>query len=243
MSPGSVGPVSHETTQQSFDSLVQKLGVADAPDAAKLAALRSVPANQLQELAANRTEIILSEDPEFFEDYSGETFEHLSVIPPWLERVVVGDLKEENAPLSQFWSKVPPQTLIDTWMKLYGDDSAYAKQVLEVYGLGALTVRVLGTILSKRSLHIRATYSSPRPLPPLLSRTCHTLARVIIISQRSTSIVLTSPISSRRVRHTATGSITLWTMRSCSASPEYPGPTLHKNSESHAMSSLKLRCI
>lgn len=96
--------------------------------------LRSLPCEKLHELGANRVEIILCEDPIFFDDWSGQRFEEIPAFPPWIRRVMVGELSEETAAMAHYWEKLSPTDLLGTWRQLY-QDPEYAMELLAVYGI------------------------------------------------------------------------------------------------------------
>lgn len=134
MSPATIYPRTFLETQITFDTICDKLGLAKEFDGNKIAALRWLPCEKLHELGADRLEIILCEDPNFFADFSGERFEEPSTFPSWLSRIVVGNTQEELGILGHYWALLSPKQLLDAWRNLY-NDLEYATQVLYVYGV------------------------------------------------------------------------------------------------------------
>ncbi len=136
MSPGTVSPKTFAETQVTFDSACDKLGLnaAGTTTDEKLAALRQLPCEKLYELGANRLDIILCEDPLFFEDWSGERFGAVTTFPAWIQRVMVGKLSEETAALAHHWAQIPPAELVRFWRQLY-TDPGYATELLDIYGV------------------------------------------------------------------------------------------------------------
>ncbi|KAG8423060.1 hypothetical protein J3459_009776 [Metarhizium acridum] len=97
MSPATIGSKPFAESQRTFDKVCGTLGVAGQEMSAseKLAALRRLSCEQSHELGANRLESILCDDPVFFQEWSGQRFEEVPTFPPWIMRVVVGELREE----------------------------------------------------------------------------------------------------------------------------------------------------
>ena len=137
MSPGTVWPKPFAETQTTFDKACEALDTAGTGSATgeKLELLRSLPCEKLHEFGGNRLETILCEDPVFFDDWSGQRFEEISVFPRWIRRVMVGELSEEMAVMAHYWGMLSPTDLLDTWRQLYKDPE-YAGEVLGVYGVG-----------------------------------------------------------------------------------------------------------
>ncbi len=135
MSSGTVGPVPFAAARAGFDQACAALGLAHtAPAAAKLAALRRLPFEQLYALAAGRLDTMLCEDPLFFADWAGQRFEALPALPAWIDRVVVGQLCEETSTRYYDWSLRPAPELLADWRALY-TAPGYADEVLAVYGV------------------------------------------------------------------------------------------------------------
>ena len=138
MSPATISPKTFAETQSTFDAACGKLdlGTAETTTSDKIAALRRLPCERLYELGANRLDIILCEDPVFFEDWTGQRFEEIATFPSWMKRVMVGKLSEETAALAPHWSQIPPADLLRFWRQLYVDP-AYATELLNTYGVDA----------------------------------------------------------------------------------------------------------
>ena len=137
MSPGTVWPKTYAETQITFDKACDKLGLGGAGTTTheKLAALRRLSCEKLYELGADRLDIILCEDPLFFEDWSGQRFEEIATFPSWIQRVMVGKLSQETATLAHHWAQIPPPVLLKFWRQLY-NDQAYATELLDTYAIG-----------------------------------------------------------------------------------------------------------
>lgn len=132
MSPGTIYPRTFSETQVTFDKICDKLGLAGQTDKEKIAALRQLSCDQLHKLGADRLNIILCEDPNFFQEGLGERYEEVSRFPPWMSRIMVGQTREELGIMGHYLSFLTPNQLLDAWQQVY-DDSQYAAEVLNVY--------------------------------------------------------------------------------------------------------------
>lgn len=169
MSPGSIGPVSFQAAGATFDKACATLGLGAAAPAEQLATLRRLPYEQLYALGAGRLETLLSEDPAFFADWTGQRFEEVKAFPAWIDQVVIGKMAEETAYMEGYWASLPPAEVIASWKAVYGSPD-YADEVLGVYGLAggapgtdaaaaALTVAKAAVACTSDALFDKATYA------------------------------------------------------------------------------------
>ncbi len=133
MSPAMVIPVPLHETQVTYDHVVATVGLSNAPAGQQLSALRSMSPMELQSLVADRKPI-LSEDSEFFSDWTGQRWEEISTFPSWVHRVVVGQTMDESILFAQQWATMAASELYDEWEQVY-PDPAYAQEVLSAYGI------------------------------------------------------------------------------------------------------------
>lgn len=133
MSPALMDPLPLEDAQQTFDKLVAATGLSEAPVGQKLSALRSMSPSEVHEVINSGVSPLI-EDPEFFEDYSGERHEEVSNIPSWIRRIVVGQTKDETALFAERYYHLPVSKLYDEWKEIYAD-SSYAEEVFAAYNV------------------------------------------------------------------------------------------------------------
>ncbi|KAH8883405.1 carboxylesterase [Thozetella sp. PMI_491] len=94
----SLAPVGVDVRQAAFDRLVAKTGVsASAPAAQKIAALRSLPAAELNKLLEGESIGPVWDDKWFPDQDFSRKYEDFDHFPSWVKRVVVGYTRDEMA--------------------------------------------------------------------------------------------------------------------------------------------------
>jgi carboxylesterase type B len=121
--------------QDTFDRLVAKAGVqASASPATKLAALRELTAQQLEEFLDGPIGKPVF-DPEWFVGLDPtRPIEHVDRFPSWLESLAIGQTKEEGALLLPIWAALKPEDLIGA-AKMAIPDPQLADEIVEAYGI------------------------------------------------------------------------------------------------------------
>lgn len=127
--------MSEEMAQASFDRLVASVGLsASAPASAKLAALRSLTAEQMVE----RVEAPIGRpiwDSEWFVDLDpSASLSQVGNFPSWLKRIVIGTTKQEFALLLPMWAS-KTATEITTAIEAVIKDVHFAEEIMDAYGI------------------------------------------------------------------------------------------------------------
>ncbi|KAK5052693.1 hypothetical protein LTR84_002559 [Exophiala bonariae] len=135
MSAANISPDSLATGQRHYDHLVSSIGLKDAPASLQLSALRSMSTTDMLDRLGVAEHSFMLEDEEFFSDYSGQLFDQLTTIPSWVQKVVVGQTKEETVVFALKWHTMSADQLRSQWEGIYSDPS-YAQEVFAAYGVG-----------------------------------------------------------------------------------------------------------
>lgn len=134
MSAANISPDTLATRQRHYDHLVSSVGLKDAPPSLHLSALRNMsPFEMLDKLGVTEHSFML-QDEEFFSDYSGQQFDQFTTFPSWIQRVVVGQTKQETAVFAPKWYTMSADQLRSQWEKTYSDP-VYAQEVFAAYGI------------------------------------------------------------------------------------------------------------